>query len=189
MIIHDRENCLYGKTSDMIYIGIESETLFKVLSESGFRDIYFITKSKAKKTYTGLIELHFRNSVLQVLEFANKYSTTPKKKVDTTFTILCNLGFNFEWSFEEETGLYTIVYHDFAIIFAEDKNNNFNIINTIRAPYIGLPLNECIQIPLDKYVCKSTSRKLYNNFKDYKIKQSETLEYYECDKDVLIDKL
>lgn len=189
LIIHDRENCLYGKTSNRIYNRISSDKLFKVLSESGFRDIFFITKSREKKTYTGLIELHFKNSVLQALEFANKCITTPIKKVDTTFDILCHLGFNFEWSFEEETRLYTIVYHDFAIIFAEDKNHNFNIINMITAPYVGLPVDKCIDIPLYKYTCKSTSQKLYNNYKDYKIKNWDIIEYYECDKEILKDKV
>lgn len=189
LIIYDRENCLYGKTSDRIYNQISSDELFKVLSKSSFRDIFFITKSRERRTYAGLIELHFKNSVLQALEFVNKYITTQKKKVDTTFDILCNLGFSIEWSFNEAAKLYTIVYHDCIIDFAEDKNRNFNIIQILNSPYIGLPVNECIQIPLNKYICKSTSRKLYNNFKDYKIKNKDAIEYYEGDKDVLIDRL
>lgn len=177
LIIYDQENCLYGEDNCKLYELISGNSLFDALSESKFREIYFITGASSRKTYSGLISLHFMNNFSQALAFGNNYHSISENKLDCALNILYNLGFRFQWSYDDETNMYYLIYHDCIIKFAKFQNPNFCICGRICGLPIGVPISEKVDMPLKKYVGNYNAfLKIYGLYKNY-IFNNETQHY------------
>lgn len=177
LIIYDQEGCLYGSDNNLLYELISGNSLFDTLIKSEFREIYFITKTSIRKTYSGLISLHFMNSFSQALAFGNNYHSDLNKKLDCALNILYNLGFRFKFSYDEKNKVYYLIYHDCIIKFANFNCSNFCICERIHGLPIGIPLSEALEMPLKDYVGNYNHfLEIYELYKNY-IYNNETQHY------------
>lgn len=176
LIIYDMEGFLYGENSDRIYNYIRNKSLFKMLTQSKFKEIYVITESTDTKTYSGLIALHFINSFSNALSFANREKVKYENKLDCALNILYNLGFRFKWCFCSNEDVYYILYHDCLVKFSGVLNSKYCIIGRIDGLPKGIDLNQ-LELPLMIYTGKYNEfLKIYDEYIQF-INENEVRNY------------
>ncbi len=119
LVIYDKELCLYGEKSHMLYDSISGKELFDALCSSKFNEIFFVTQSSNKQTYSGLISLHFVNTFSRAISFANDYYKSSEERLDCSLNIVYNLGFRFKMTYDDRKDKYYLIYHDCVIEFCD----------------------------------------------------------------------
>lgn len=176
LIIYDMEGFLYGENSEKIYEYITNKSLFNMLTQSKFREIYVITQSIGRQTYTGLISLHFINSFSNALTFSNNHEATVDMKLDCALNILYNLGFRFKWCFDSSNDVYYLLYHDCLVKFIMVLNSTYCIVGRIEGIPKGIDLNK-LELPLKSYSGKYNEfLKIYDSYIKF-ISENEVRHY------------
>lgn len=176
LIIYDMEGFLYGESSEKIYRHIANKSLFKMLTQSKFKEIYVITESTDTKTYSGLIALHFINSFSNALSFANRNEVSNEYKLDCALNILYNLGFRFKWCFCSNEDAYYIMYHDCLVKFVRVLESRYCIKGRIEGLPKGLDLNQ-LELPWEVYEGRYNDfLKIYDEYKKF-INENEVRHY------------
>lgn len=194
LIIYDQERVLYGEDNFKIYEYIYGDCLNNIAIRSKFREIYLITESSGRKTYSGLISMKFMNMFSSALSFANKFGNSLEEKFEYSFNILYNYGFRFKWGIlnveknffmdmkkeiQNKIDLkktYIVLYHDCLIKFSAFNTSDFCIIGRIQLP-LGLSLEDTLGINLLNYIGNyNLFLKINDNYNTY-VKQNEVRHY------------